>query len=282
MQEQMSVEMLERMPEDVSYLYILKPLEFLVLLGVAAALTAAGFALFRVWYERDKVPPLWVIVVATVVALGLYLAVGIPMWLRADTYRKLTVMVYGVFIWAIPGAYFSYSFLTAMAARSVKRITWLETSLPGVEDFLQAKERAAQGDIDGAVALYKNYPEKKSHALFAAAHLLEMNGRYREAADTFQQCAEVSGKHLRPWSEAVFRWAKLCEVNLDRPEKSLELYELLVERAPASELGRLASSKLARLRKNVGEDEEDSGAAATPSEKPGIEASADGAPEAEA
>ncbi len=246
--------MLERMPQQVSYLYVLKPLEFVILLGVAAALAAAGYALFRNWSERDKIPPLWVIVAATLVALALYLLVGVPLWVRADAYRKLTVMLYGLVIWAIPGAYFSYSFLSALAARSVKRITWLETSLPGVEDFLQAKELASQGDIDGAVALYKNYPEKKSHALFAAAHLLEMNGRYSEAAETFQKCAEVSGGQLRPWSEAVFRWAKLCEVNLDRLDKSIELYELLVQRVPSSELGRLASTKLVRLRKEAGKE----------------------------
>jgi len=243
--------MLERMPQEVSYLYILKPLELVVLVGVALALAGLGYALFRYWYERDKIPPLWVILVAAVVALGLYLAVGVPMWVRADAYRKLTVMLYGLVIWAIPGGYFSYSFLSALTARSVRRITWLDTSLPGMDDFIQAKELAAQGDIDGAVEMYKSYPEKKGHALFAAAHLLEMNGRYREAAEMFQKCAEASGNQLRPWSEAIFRWAKLCEVNLDRLEKSVELYQMLVDRAPSSELGRLASTKLVRLRKEM-------------------------------
>lgn len=248
--------MLERMPQEVSYLYVLKPLEFLILIGVAAVLAGAGWVLFRTWYERDKIPPLSVIFLAAIVALAVYLAVGIPMWVRADAYRKLTVMLYGLVIWGIPGGYFSYSFLSALAARSVRRITWLDTDLPGIDDFLQAKELAAQGDIDGAVQMYKNYPEKKSHALFAAAHLLEMNGRYREAADMFQKCAEVSGEHLRPWSEAIFRWAKLCEVNLDRLEKSVELYQLVVDRAPQSELGRLASTKLVRLRKELGRPRE--------------------------
>lgn len=252
--------MLERMPQEVSYLYILKPPEFLILIGVAAVLAGAGWALFRNWYERDKIPPLSVIFLAAIVALAVYLAVGIPVWARADAYRKLTVMLYGLVIWAIPGGYFSYSFLSALAARSVRRITWLDTNLPGIDDFLQAKELAARGDIDGAVQMYKNCPEKKSHALFAAAHLLEMNGRYREAADMFQKCAEVSGEHLRPWSEAIFRWAKLCEVNLDRIEKSVELYQLVVDRAPQSELGRLASTKLVRLRKELGTLEKDQSA----------------------
>lgn len=246
--------MLERMPQEVSYLYILKPPEFLVLVGVAVALAAAGYALFRWWYERDKVPPLWAIGIVAILALALYLVAAIPIWVRADTYRKLTVILYSVVIWAIPGAYFSYSFLSAMALRSVRRITWLNTSLPGVDDFLQARELASQGDIDGAVAMYKNYPEKQAHALFAAAHLLEMNGRFREAAETFQKCAEISGGQIRPWSEAVFRWAKLCEVNLDRVDQGIELYEQLVERAPSTELGRLASTKLVRLRTEAGND----------------------------
>jgi tetratricopeptide (TPR) repeat protein len=245
--------MLERMPQEVSYLYILKPLELFVLIGVALALAGSGYALFRIWYQRDRIPPLWVIFLAAVVALGVYLAVGIPFWVRADAYRKLTVMLYGLIIWAIPGGYFSYSFLSALAARSVRRLTWLDTELPGVDEFLRAKELASEGDIDGAVQMYKNYPQKRSHALFAAAHLLEMNGRYREAADMFQKCAEASGEHLRPWSEAIFRWAKLCEVNLDRLEKSVELYQLVVDRAPESELGRLASTKLLRLRKELGQ-----------------------------
>jgi tetratricopeptide (TPR) repeat protein len=250
--------MLERMPQQVSYLYILKPLEFLVLAGVATALAAAGHFVFSRWYRVDKTPRLSFIAFVAFVALALYLAVGIPMWLRADTYRKLTVMIYGVFIWAIPGGYFSYAFLNALATRSVKRLTWLDTSLPGVDDFLKAKELAAQGDIDGAVELYKTYPDKKAHALFAAAHLLEMNGRFREAADMFQQCAEHSGEHMRPWSEAVFRRAKLCEVNLDRMDKAVELYEMLVARAPSSELGRLASTKLTRLKKRSADEDAES------------------------
>ncbi len=244
--------MLERMPQEVSYLYILKLSELLVLTGVAIAIAVAGYAVFRVWYQRDKVPPLWLIVNAGILALALYLIAAIPIWVRADAYRKLTVVLYSLVIGVIPGAYFSYSFLSAMALRSVRRITWLDTSLPGVDEFLQARELAAQGDIDGAVAMYENYPEKQGHALFAAAHLLEMNGRFQEAAEMFQKCAEISGEQLRPWSEALFRWARLCEVNLDRIDKSIELYEQLVERAPSTELGRLASTKLVRLRTKTG------------------------------
>ncbi|MGI6459981.1 MAG: tetratricopeptide repeat protein [Candidatus Hydrogenedentales bacterium] len=240
--------MLERMPQEVSYLYILKPSELLILTGVAVAIAVAGYAFFRGWYQRDQIPPLWAIVIAGILALALYLIGATPIWVRADAYRKLTVVLYSLVIGVIPGAYFSYAFLSAMALRSVRRITWLDTSLPGVDEFLQARELAAQGDIDGAVAMYENYPEKQGDALFAAAHLLEMNGRFQEAAEMFEKCAEVSGEQLRPWSEALFRWARLCEVNLNRPDQSIELYERLLQRAPSTELGRLASTKLVRLR----------------------------------
>ena len=110
--------MLERMPQEVSYLYILKPPEFLVLVGVAVALAAAGYALFRWWYERDKVPPLWAIGIVAILALALYLVAAIPIWVRADTYRKLTVILYSVVIWAIPGAALCIVAVLALAAQA--------------------------------------------------------------------------------------------------------------------------------------------------------------------
>ena len=73
-----------------------------------------------------------------------------------------------------------------------------------------------------------------------------------ELARTQVEMLIRSGEQLRPWSEALFRWARLCEVNLDRIDKSIELYEQLVERAPSTELGRLASTKLVRLRTKTG------------------------------
>ena len=78
-------------------------------------------------YRRRKKPffaAFLVLGLAGCLALPLYLFGATPIWVRADAYRILTVVLYSLVIVGIPGAYFSYSFLSAMALRSVRRITW--------------------------------------------------------------------------------------------------------------------------------------------------------------
>ena len=78
---------LERMPQEVSYLYILKPPKFLVLVGVAVALAAAATPCSAGGTSATRSPAVghWD---CSRYLLALYLVAPIPIWVRADTCRS--------------------------------------------------------------------------------------------------------------------------------------------------------------------------------------------------
>jgi tetratricopeptide (TPR) repeat protein len=80
--------------------------------------------------------------------------------------------------------------------------------------------------------------------LFAAALLLEREGRHEEAADIYRKTASAFRDDHDVWSDAAYRLALLLDNHLDEAGAARNLLGEIVRRAPLTKAGRLAGQRL--------------------------------------
>lgn len=245
--------------------------EFFLLTVTDVVIIGAGVLVFRRWKERGDTVPVWVSLAMSIFALAAYLAVMRYLWLNSEQDpeqgralmffqgRLLMVLLFCLAFWIPPALYYRGVFLESASSRMVNGLTWwsvklpLESEYPDSEEFEEARELAAVGDIDGAVEKYKSYTKKKSLALFAAVNLLEAHGRYEEAVEVSQQVVDISADSVNwsadveSWAEATFRIGVMYERNLNMEKEAIDLFRKIVVRAPESDRGRMALANLQRL-----------------------------------
>ncbi|MEK7794847.1 MAG: hypothetical protein AAB353_09970 [Candidatus Hydrogenedentota bacterium] len=167
--------------------------------------------------------------------------------------RVLTVLLYCLAFWTFPVAYFSQKLLAALESYSVERHSWLELTIPDPEEFgegdefYEAQDLAMNGEIRAAVSQSNTYSRRRINGCFAAARILESDGRSAEAAELFEEIARQVKSDNRAWAEATFRLAKIRERALDDAKGAIALYNEICVRMPDSQYGNMASTNLQRL-----------------------------------
>lgn len=167
--------------------------------------------------------------------------------------RVLTVLLYCLAFWTFPVAYFSQKLLAALESYSVERRSWLELTIPDPEEFgegdefYEAQDLAMHGEVRAAVSQSNTYSRRRVNGCFAAARILESDGRFAEAAELFEEIARQVKSDNRAWAEATFRLAKIRERTLDDTKGAIALYNEICVRMPNSQYGNMASTNLQRL-----------------------------------
>ena len=241
----------------------------LILLITDLVLLGAGFGIFRYWTRNDQMPPSWFAFVMLAGAFVTYCLVTRYLWLHTgapdignippdktfpETSTKLQLSFAAVAFWTFPVGYFGNMLAKAIAARRAVAMSWFgadeATALGSMppEEFEEARNRAALGDIDGAIEAYLSYRMHRNRAILAAATLLETHGRYAEAAQHLQDMTAEFAAEIKPWSEATFRLANIHENRLGNHDEAVRLYNQIAVRAPNSEYGRTATHTVSKLR----------------------------------
>lgn len=244
--------------------YYPSPLEFTILILMVGELLAIGYLAKRYWERRgETIPPtvaivLWGVMVGTfaTVLFIFYLATPEPVYIddpfvRADTPMpvdpRLRLTLWGFFMWLLPMGYYINLFRQSFSSYAVDHIGPLSGAIEDPSEFADARRLALRGDVNGAVAKYRAYDHNKSEALFEAARLLKSEDRFEEAAGMFEEIMKNSPGNRRVWAEACYQLAKLHEVGWKNDAEAKRLLRLLLQRAPETRYGELASSDLARL-----------------------------------
>jgi len=244
--------------------YYPSPLEFTILILMVGELLAIGYLAKRYWERRgEAIPPtvaivLWGVMVGTfaTVLFVFYLATPEPVYiddpfLRADTPMpvdpRLRLTLWGFFMWLLPMGYYISLFRQSFASYAVDHIGPLSGAIEDPSEFADARRMALRGDVNGAVAKYRAYDHNKHEALFEAARLLKSEDRFEEAAAMFEEIMKNTPGNRRVWAEACYQLAKLHEVGRKNDAEAKRLLRLLLQRAPETRYGELASSDLARL-----------------------------------
>lgn len=237
--------------EQDSFLNLLPQLphwwEFCVLTTVVVCLVGAGHLIMRFWRDRNENVPLPATLILWVGMFAFYFAEVLLFYRLAPDTHKLGILAWCLIFWTVPVTYYTYAVVTSLANTTVDRVTSLGAAIEDPSEFAKARKLALRGDIDGAVAAYRDYKDHQEAALFEAARLLKSENRFAEAADMFQDVAQQFSTRLGVWAEATYQLAKLREVQLGEPREAMELLRRILNRAPETRFAQLAGSDLARL-----------------------------------
>jgi tetratricopeptide (TPR) repeat protein len=180
-------------------------------------------------------------------AFGIYFAMAAMFYETSPPAHKMTILCWCLLFWIPPVFYYSWIVVDSLGTRSVDRIGPFSAHIEDPSEFAAARKLALRGDIDGAVAMYRQYKDNQANALFEAARLLKAEERLGEAAAMYEEIAARFKDHDRIWAEANYFLAKLKEINLRDPKAAMILLRKIAKRVPEGRFGQLASSDWARL-----------------------------------
>lgn len=227
--------------------------EGMILLLTSLELVAAGSIIKRHWTSNNEPLPIVHALVLWFVMVALYFTVAAAFYQTTAPDRKITLLGYCILFWVLPAFYFTRTLLYAVEMQTVDRIGPFSARIDDPSEFAAARKLALRGDIDGAVARYREYQENQAVALFEAARLLKSEDRFKDAASLYEEVAERYYGRRRVWAEATHNLAKLLEVTLNERVQAAELYRQILTRAPETRFGQLAGADLARLQVLDGE-----------------------------
>jgi tetratricopeptide (TPR) repeat protein len=161
--------------------------------------------------------------------------------------RRATLLVWCFIFWIVPMYYFIAMMRESFAATTVEHIGPMSAHIEDPSQFAAARKLALRGDVDGAVSRYLSYTESKADAMFEAARLLKSEDRYEAAEAMLEQIAGEFTTDKVVWAEAVYQLAKLKEVAMGKPGEAMDCLRRLLQRAPETRFGELASADLSRL-----------------------------------
>ncbi len=220
---------------------------FLVLASAVVLITAVGTLLRRHWTRNNDSVPFPFALMLWVGMFAAYFSIAAALFTNAAPSYKTTIIIWSLFCWVPIVAYSSYIVVTSMAMRTLDHIGPFSARIDDPSEFAGARKLALRGDIDGAISLYRNYPDNQVNALFEAARLLKTEDRYFEAALMFEEIAQRFETQSRVWAEAMYQLAKIKETHLDDRKQAIAVLQKIMGRAPESRFSQLAASELARL-----------------------------------
>ena len=221
--------------------------EGMILLLTSLELVAAGSIIKRHWTRNNEPLPIALAVLLWLLMATLYFTVAAAFYQTTAPHRTFTVLMYCLLFWVLPVGYFTRTLVHAVAMQTVDRIGPFSARIEDPSEFAAARKLALRGDIDGAVARYREYGDNHATALFEAARLLKSEDRFEDAAKLYQEVAELYCGRRRVWAEATHNLAKLYETALNNRAVATELHRKILDRAPDTRFGHLAGADLGRL-----------------------------------
>jgi len=221
--------------------------EFGVLAMVASCLIAGGHLIMRHWHDRNESVPVPTTLMLWVGMFAIYFSEVVLFYKASPDTHKLGILAWCLIFWAAPVTYYTYAVVTSLANSTIDRIGPYSAHIEDPSEFAAARKLALRGDVDAAVARYREYKEHREAALFEAARLLKSESRNAEAAEMFAEIARDFSSMLPVWAEATYQQAKLLEVHLGDPKEAMALMRKVLNRAPESRFSQMASADLARL-----------------------------------
>jgi len=239
-------------------------LELTILVLMVLELLALGYLVRRHWDRNGEVMPptialaLWVIMVGTFGAVIAVFAMANPLpEPTADFLEKyshdrpvdprIRLLLWGFFFWLIPMGYYISLLRESFGSYGADHLGPMSGAIEDPSEFADARRLALRGEIDRAVEKYRSYDHNRADALFEAARLLKSEDRFKEAAGMFEEIMATSPGNRRVWAEACYQLAKMKDVAFTDPGGAQALLRELLQRAPESRYGELASKDLARL-----------------------------------
>jgi tetratricopeptide (TPR) repeat protein len=239
-------------------------LELAILVLAVGELLAIGYLAKRFWERRgETLPPtfalsLWVLLIfAWAGVLGVFYSAAPEVAYIEDPFKRaganlpvdprMRHILWTFAFWLLPMGYYINLLRHSFATYAVDHIGPFSGAIEDPSEFADARRLALRGDVNGAVAKYRSYEHNKSQALFEAARLLKSEDRFSEAAELFEEVMRANPGNRKVWAEACYQLAKVYETGFNNAQEAKRLLRALLQRAPETRFGALASADLVRL-----------------------------------
>jgi tetratricopeptide (TPR) repeat protein len=120
----------------------------------------------------------------------------------------------------------------------------------GGDDYIPPQAYKVSHDVNDRVHDFRRIfasDPSSPRALFEAAQVLEQHNYYDESAEMYREIIQLFHKDSAVWAEANFRLASLHENALFNRLGAIDILKRIVNRAPETEYGRLAKTRLSEM-----------------------------------
>ncbi|MFP4502806.1 MAG: tetratricopeptide repeat protein [Candidatus Hydrogenedentota bacterium] len=221
--------------------------EFVDLVAVAATLCLVNYLIRERWKRRQNAVPTLFAAGLWLFACAVCLSTALAFYDTTPDARKFPILMWSLLILAVPVAYYGYGVVDSFAVRSIDKISPFNARIEEPSEFAAARRMALRGDINGAVARYRQYHDNQAIALFEAARLLKSVDRYAEAVVLLEEAKQRFSHDHDVWAEATYQLAKIHESNLHERDAAADLLREVATHAADTRYGQLAAADIARL-----------------------------------
>lgn len=222
-------------------------------------LTLGLAALFAIhwsfnWYYGEEVP----VPLALILAIGaltsciyfFYLIMELLSAIWGPYAQPLApILTFGVFFWPVRG--YVITLMHGLGRRSTQFMYGDSGRQPLTgDDYIPPQIYKVSYEVNDKVQEFRRIfaaDPSSPRGLFEAAQLLEHNNYYDESAEMYREIIQLFHKDPSVWAEANFRLASLHENALFNRGGAIDILKRIVSRAPDTEYGRLAKTRLIEM-----------------------------------
>lgn len=217
-----------------------------------AALFAVHWAFNR--YYGEEVPVPWALILAigalTSCIYFFYLIMELLSAVWGPYAQPLApILTFGVFFWPVRG--YVITLMQGLGRRSSQFMYGDSGRAPLTgDDYIPPQVYKVSYEVNDKVQEFRRIfaaDPSSPRGLFEAAQLLEHNNYYDESAEMYREIIQLFHKDQAVWAEANFRLASLHENALFNRGGAVDILKRIVSRAPDTEYGRLAKTRLAEM-----------------------------------
>lgn len=195
--------------------------------------------------------PLMLLLVLAVMVFAHFLALRL-VWqqidpLAADSATAMAMVALTIFPGAPPALLYAWILVESTAEHSINRAAGFGTARKQESDYSRAKTLGARGQIDAAVAAYREYynaDPKNPKPLFQAYRLLYTKNRREESVEILREIMKTFSKDPQIWARAATELANYYQNDERDSGRARHILHDIMKKAPTTEHGRLAGGRL--------------------------------------
>ena len=196
--------------------------------------------------------PLMLVLVLACMLLAHFLALRL-VWqnvdpIAADSSTAMMMVALTIFPGAPPALLYAWILVESTTEHGVNRAVGMGTARKQESDYSRAKTLGARGQVDAAVAAYREYynaDPKNPKPLFLAYRLLYTKQRREESVDILREIMKTFAKDLDVWARAATELANYYQNDEKDSARARRILHEIMKKAPRTEQGRLAGGRLA-------------------------------------
>lgn len=202
--------------------------------------------------ETSAASPLMLVLVLSVMIFAHFLALQL-VWQQVellgsdDTSTGMMMIALTILPGAPPALLYAWILVESTAEYSVNRAAGLGTARKQESDYSRAKTLGARGQIDAAVAAYREYynaDPKNPRPLFLAYRLLYTKDRREESIEILREIMKTFAKDPKIWARAATELANYYQNDERDNGRARHILHEIMKKAPSTEHGRLAGGRL--------------------------------------